>query len=112
LPTIDVVVPCYNYGRHLPDCIDSLLTQDGCDLRVLIIDDASTDGSAAVARALAAKDSRVSVLVHEANRGHIATYNEGIAWSSADYFLLLSADDALVPDALARAIAIMEARPR
>jgi hypothetical protein len=49
------------------------------------------------------------VLTHEKNRGHIATYNEGIEWLSADYMLLLSSDDMLAPGAFARAIALMEA---
>lgn len=56
-------------------------------------------------------DSRVEVIHHPANRGHIATYNEGIAWAAAEYFLLLSADDLLVPGALGRAMALMDARP-
>lgn len=111
MPAIDVLVPCYNYGRFLPEAVHSILSQDVDGLRVMVIDDASTDGSAAVARRLAAEDSRVTVRIHEANRGHIATYNEGIAAAAGDYFLLLSADDLLVPGALARAVALMEAEP-
>ncbi|MGX7704566.1 glycosyltransferase family 2 protein [Methylobacterium sp. Gmos1] len=111
MPAIDVLVPCYNYGRFLPDAVHSILSQDVDGLRVMVIDDASTDGSAAVARRLAAEDRRVTVRVHEANRGHIATYNEGIAAAAGDYFLLLSADDLLTPGALARAVALMEAEP-
>jgi Glycosyl transferase family 2 len=108
---IDVVVPCYNYGRFLNSCVGSLLEQSVRDLRVLVIDDASTDDSLSVARKLAEKDRRVSVVAHSQNKGHIATYNEGIAWASADYFLLLSADDLLVPGALERAIEIMDENP-
>jgi glycosyltransferase involved in cell wall biosynthesis len=44
-------------------------------------------------------------------KGHIDTYNEGIAWASAEYFLLLSADDLLVPGALERAVEVMDANP-
>jgi glycosyltransferase involved in cell wall biosynthesis len=88
-----------------------VLGQQGCDVRVLIIDDASTDDSLTVARSLAAEDSRVQVLAHEKNRGHIATYNEGIEWLSGDYMLLLSSDDMLAPGAFARAIALMEVNP-
>lgn len=109
MPTVDVVVPCYNYGRYLPDCVASVLGQEGCDVRVLIVDDASPDGSADVARRMAAADPRVTLIAHAANRGHIATYNEGIAWSSGDYFLLLSADDLLAPGALDRAVSVMQA---
>ena len=52
--------------------------QEGVDVRVLIIDDASPDDSAEVAKKIAARDPRVEVVVHATNRGHIATYNEGL----------------------------------
>lgn len=105
---IDVVVPCYNYGSFLNQCVDSLLNQAGVDLRVLIIDDASLDNTAEVAADFAGRDSRVTVVRHSANRGHIATYNEGIEWASAEYMLILSADDYLLPGALSRAAQLMD----
>jgi glycosyltransferase involved in cell wall biosynthesis len=108
---VDIVVPCYNYGRFLETCVASVLNQSIADVRVLIIDDASADDSVAVAKKLARDDRRVSVIAHPRNCGHIETYNEGIAWASADYFLLLSADDFLVPGALQRAIEVMDANP-
>jgi glycosyltransferase involved in cell wall biosynthesis len=105
---VDIVVPCYNYGRFLETCVRSVLNQSVSDVRVLIIDDASSDDSVAVGKRLAREDARVSLIAHSFNRGHIETYNEGIAWASADYFLLLSADDFLVPGALRRASKIMD----
>lgn len=112
MPSVDVVVPCYRYGSVLPTAVRSVLDQPGVDVRVLVIDDASGDGSAEVARSLAAADDRVEVVEHATNRGHLATYNEGLLeWASADYSVLLSADDALTPGALARATALLEAHP-
>lgn len=108
MSTIDVLVPCYGYGRYLKACVESALSQIGPDVRVLIIDDASPDETPEVARRLAQLDARVSYVRHEMNRGHIATYNEGIDWASADYTLLLSADDWVLPGAFARAVAVME----
>ena len=108
---VDIVVPCFNYGRFLEACVLSVLDQSVRNLRVLIIDDASTDDLFVIARQLAETNSRVNLIAHSENRGHIATYNEGIAWASADYFLLLSADDLLVPGALERAINVMDANP-
>lgn len=108
---IDIVVPCYNYGRFLEACVRSVLEQSIVDLRVLIIDDASCDDSLTTAKKLAASDSRVAVISHSRNWGHIHTYNQGIERASADYFLLLSADDLLVPGALERATAIMDRHP-
>ena len=43
--SVDVIVPCYRYGRFLRECVESVLTQKGVDVRVLIIDDASPDNS-------------------------------------------------------------------
>src|SRR5207253_8052097 len=80
-------------------------------VRVLIIDDASPDNTAEVAAELVREDPRVSFIRHIENKGHINTYNEGIEWASADYMLLLSADDYLLPGALSRATGLMEAHP-
>jgi GT2 family glycosyltransferase len=111
LAKVDVVVPCYNYGRFLAACVRSVLEQSVSDVRVLIIDDASSDDTLVVATRRAAEDRRVSIIAHTTNLGHIRTYNQGIAWASADYFLLLSADDFLLEGALARAVAIMDKNP-
>ena len=110
-PRVSVVIPCYNYGHFLPDCVGTVLDQPGIDLDVLIVDDASPDGSAQVAQRLADADPRVRLLAHATNQGHIATYNEGLAAADGDYVVLLSADDVVVPGALARSAALMEANP-
>jgi len=112
MASIDVFIPCYNYGRFLRQSVDSVRTQGIRELRILIIDDASTDDSLTVARELAQADPRIHVIGHPQNLGHIATYNEGIDWVEADYMLLLSADDLIAPGALRRAIDLMEAHPR
>jgi len=111
MASVDVAVPCYQYGRFLRGCVTSILQQDIRDLRVLILDNASTDTTPEVARALAAEDRRVEVVRHQVNQGHLASFNEGIDWATADYFMILCADDALAPGALPRAVAIMEEHP-
>jgi hypothetical protein len=111
-PSVSVVIPCYNYGRYLPQAVDSALSQEGVDVEVIVVDDASTDGSAAVAWRLASVDPRVTVVHHKVNQGHIATYNDGLSRAGGRYVTLLSADDLIAPGALARATALMEAHPR
>ena len=108
---VDVFVPCYNYGRFLGECVESILSQAGVDVRVLILDDSSSDDSPEVGRALAVANPRVEYRRHAVNRGHIATYNEGIDWVGGDFCLLLSADDVLTPGSLARATSVMEQHP-
>jgi glycosyltransferase involved in cell wall biosynthesis len=110
---VDVVIPCYNYGKFLADCVAGALDdQPGTDVRVLIIDDASTDDSAEIAQKLVAAYDRAEVIVHPVNQGHIATYNEGLLdWADGDYCVLISADDKLTPKALGRATDLMDAHP-
>ena len=110
-PTVDVIVPCFNYGRLLTDCVRSVLDQEGVSVRVLIMDDASTDNTEGVGRRLG-EDPRVEFRRHAMNRGHIATYNEALALVTANYVVLLSADDMLTPGALARATRLMDADSR
>ena len=111
LARIDVIIPCYNYGHFLYQCVNSVLGQEGVDVRILVIDDASPDNTGEVSAALALENPRVTVIRHTTNKGHINTYNEGIEWTSADYMLLLSADDYLLPGALNRAADLMDAHP-
>lgn len=110
-PSVTVVIPSYNYGRYLADCVHSVLAQEGVDVEAMIVDDASTDDSLAVATRLAESDERVTVVQHEQNMGHIPTFNEGLAKATGKYLALLSADDMLTRGSLARATAVMEARP-
>lgn len=111
MPTVDVIVPCFNYGRHLAACVDSVLSQHGVAVRVLIMDDASSDDTERIGRRLAA-DRRVEFRRHQRNVGHIATYNEALRLLTADACLLLSADDLLTPGALARAVAVLQSDGR
>ncbi|HEU5080698.1 MAG TPA: glycosyltransferase [Opitutaceae bacterium] len=109
--TVDVIIPCYKYAHFLRDCVQSVLTQTGAGVRVLIIDDCSPDNTPEIASQLVKEDSRVTYHRHEKNKRHIATYNEGIDWASSEYSLLLSADDYILPGSLGRAVAMMDADP-
>ncbi|WP_407119862.1 glycosyltransferase family 2 protein [Bradyrhizobium sp. STM 3561] len=108
---VSVVVPCYNYGRFLPDCLKSILTQEGVDIDIIVVDDASTDQSSQIARRFTDADSRVKLIRNSRNKGHIETYNIGFAQATGTYVFLLSADDVLTPGALARAATLMEMHP-
>jgi glycosyltransferase involved in cell wall biosynthesis len=111
MPCIDVAVPCYQYGRYLRDCVTSITSQDVEGLRVLIIDNGSTDNSLEVAQELARRDERITIAHHPHNLGQKHTYNQAIDWASAPYFMILDADDVLAEGALSRAVAIMDSDP-
>jgi glycosyltransferase involved in cell wall biosynthesis len=108
---VDVVVPCYNYGHFLTACIASALAQEGVYVNVLVVDDASTDHSAAIARAFAAEDSRVRLISLPTNVGMIPAVNRGIKEATGDYFVKLDADDLLPPGSLERSVALFERHP-
>jgi glycosyltransferase involved in cell wall biosynthesis len=110
-PSVSVVVPCFRYADVLEGCVESVLSQEGVDVRVLIVDDHSPDHTPEVAGRLARRDARVEYRRHRENQGLIATANEGLAWADGDHVVLLSADDLLTPGALARAAAVMHDAP-
>ena len=109
MSSVSVVIPSYNYARFLRGCVESVLMQKDVEVEVLIIDDCSSDDTDAVGQELAA-DPRVTYWRHKVNKGHIATYNEGLEWASADYLALISADDLLTPGALKRATTALDSR--
>ena len=111
MTTIDVAVPCYQYGRYLQDCVASITSQGIADLRVLIIDNGSTDDSLELAQELARVDRRITVVRHPRNLGQKHAYNEAIDWAASDYFAILDADDVLAEGALTRTVAVMDKTP-
>ena len=109
-PAVTAVVPAYNYARYLRDCTGSVLSQRDVDVRLIIVDDCSTDETPQVTAALAA-DPRVTVVRNEPNRGHIPSVNRGYELVETAYVVKLDADDLLAPGALARATALLDAHP-
>jgi glycosyltransferase involved in cell wall biosynthesis len=112
-PLVKVIVPCYNYAEYLDGCVESILGQDGVEVRVLIADDCSPDETPDVAARIARSDDRVEHRRNEENLGLISTVNRGLAWADdGDYVVVISADDMLTPGSLQRATGVMEANPR
>lgn len=110
-PRVSIIVPCYNYGRFLPYAVKSALSQEGVDPEVIIVDDASTDDSSAIAARLAHCDPRVRIIIQQSNRGHVVSFNVGYARASGEFIVRLDADDLLTPGSLARSVALFDAFP-
>jgi GT2 family glycosyltransferase len=106
-PLVDVIIPAHNAGKFLAAAIDSALAQRGVPLRVIVVDDGSTDDTATIARSYG--DS--VLVVSQANRGLAAARNRGIAESTAPYLAPLDADDVWRSGKLARQVALLEAHP-
>ena len=91
---LSVVIPCYNEAATLEMVVERVLSADilGLECEVIVVDDASSDGSADIAQALAAKDDRVSVLSHPVNRGKGAALRSGFELAGGDIVLVQDAD--------------------
>ncbi|PIQ36864.1 MAG: hypothetical protein COW59_10255 [Lysobacterales bacterium CG17_big_fil_post_rev_8_21_14_2_50_64_11] len=106
-PLVTIVTPAYNQAEYLAEAIESVLAQDYPNVEYIVIDDGSTDSTAAV---LARYDGRIKWL-SQANCGQAATLNRG--WSLAQGTILgyLSSDDLLAPNAISILVKTLQSQP-
>ena len=105
---ISVIVPIYNTGVFLPECLDSILAQDvQVPYEVLLVDDGSTDGCGEICDEYAAKDPRVRVF-HQENQGLSAARNTGIGAARGRYYAFVDSDDVVLPAYLSTLYAACE----
>jgi glycosyltransferase involved in cell wall biosynthesis len=97
---VSVIIPTHNRARLLPAAVASALNQSFRDLEIIVVDDASTDGTTDVRRQFL--DSRLRWLRHESPRGGAAARNSGIVQCRGEYVAFLDDDDEWHPDKLAR----------
>lgn len=102
-PTISVVIPCYNLGRYLPACIDSVMNQTmmaGANTgEIIIVDDCSTDNSLEIAKGLEQRyPNTITVIQTPSNLYLSGALNYGIEASTGRYVMPLDADNMLGPD--------------
>lgn len=100
----------YNGERYLRLAVDSILSQSFTDFEFLIVDDGSSDGSAAILDAYARQDARIRIL-RRGNKGLIVSLNELIAAARAPLIARMDCDDIAHPARFARQIAFLDARP-
>lgn len=108
---VTVMVPLYDYARYLPAMAESVLSQQGVDLELIIVDDVSTDDGLLVARAIAAADPRVTVIAQPVNGGPVACVHAALEIARGEFLWYLDADDLITPGSLARAVAVARAFP-
>ena len=108
-PKVSVIIPVYNTGNYLRDCLDSVVNQTLKDIEILCADDGSTDGSPAILREYAAKDSRIRVFTQKhSNAG--AARNMGLAHAAGEYLAFLDSDDYYEPLMLEHMLACAQDR--
>jgi glycosyltransferase involved in cell wall biosynthesis len=104
-PLVSVVIPCYNQAHFLREAVESARRQTYPNVEIIVIDDGSTDNTAAVAAALGVH------CVQQENRGLPGARNRGLEESTGDYVVFLDADDRLLPHGLEANADAFSARP-
>ncbi len=108
-PLVSVVIPCYNSEKVIRETIESVLVQTERNFEVIIVDDGSTDDTAAIAAS--SGDPRIHIL-RQSNSGASAARNTGIRAARGSFIAFLDSDDIWFPDFLARTLALLAASPQ
>ena len=105
-----MIIPAYNASAFLSDAVASVLVQTHRNVEVIVVDDGSTDETAALLAQWQARDPRVRA-VHQPNSGLAAARNAGLNAACGQYVAFLDADDVIHPEKLERQVAYLEAHP-
>lgn len=108
-PTVSVVIPVYNAESFIAETVESVLRQTFADFEIVIVDDASTDGTRGILTQIAKRNAHVRIVHNKTNLGVSKSRNRGIALSRGKYIALLDSDDLWVPDKLQRQVELIEA---
>ena len=110
MANVSVIMPAYNVTPYIGAAIDSVVAQTMPDWELLIVDDGSTDGTAAIVQAYAAKDPRIRLLT-QTNGGISVARNHALRRATGDFFAILDSDDLWEPRYLEGQLAIFAAHP-
>ena len=110
-PNVTVYVVNCNYGRYLLEAIESVLAQDHSGIDIVVVDDASTDDSAAILGRFE-QDPRIRIIRQHTRRGLTACCNAALRVARGDMVMRLDADDALHPSAVGKLAAVLQSDPQ
>ncbi len=104
---VSIITPVYNGEKYISETIESVIKQTYLDWEMIVVDDGSKDGSAAIVRLYAEKESRITLL-QQPNGGSASARNNGIRYANGQYIALLDSDDLWDPDFLKSQLALMK----
>jgi len=108
-PRVTVVMAVYNAAPYLGEAIASVLSQTYRDFELVVVDDASTDGSLAILESL--DDPRIRIVTHSNNQGASETRNEAIVAARGELIAIMDADDVCAPTRLEQQVAFLDTHP-
>jgi len=100
--SIGVIIPCFNHGEYLAESVESILNQTHENVRIVIVNDGSTDNTEEVARTFLEKDDRVGYMAFAENSGKWHALNQAISRLDTVFITTQDADDVSTPDRLER----------
>jgi len=109
MPRVTVVMAVYNAAPFLREAIASVLSQTWRDFELIVVDDASTDGSSAVVESC--DDPRIRIIRHQTNVGAALSRNDALAEARGDLIAIMDADDVSNPTRLQRQVEFLDAHP-
>ena len=104
-PLVTVVCLCYNHSRYVQEAVESVLNQTYKNVQIIIVDDASTDGSQVVIQKMVESYPTITFLSLKTNQGNCGAFNRGFELAKGDYVIDLAADDVLLPDRIEAGVA-------
>lgn len=105
---VSVITPCYNMEKYVADTIESVRNQTYPHWEMLIVDDASTDGTADILQSMAEKDERIKIFLNSTHSGIADARNQAIQMAQGHYLAYLDADDLWHPEKLQRQLRFMQ----
>ena len=103
-PLVSIIIPVYNTGEFLEECLNSVRSQTLRDIEIICVNDGSTDNSSEILAAFAAKDERIRV-IDRPNGGELAARNSGIHAATGQWLGFIDSDDKAAPDMFERLLA-------
>jgi glycosyltransferase involved in cell wall biosynthesis len=92
---VSVIIPIYNIEKYLAQCLDSVLSQTYKNLEIILVNDASTDGSLAICQKYAARNNRIKILNKKTNAGQSLARRDGVKKARAEYVCFVDGDDVI-----------------
>jgi len=112
-PLVSVIIPCYNNGKYIEECVRSVLNQSYTNFEIIIINDASTDDSAEKIKKLQEENpQKIQVITNKKNLERSVSRNKGMAKSKGEFICILDGDDRWYPSKLATQVRAMQDDPK
>ncbi len=107
-PLVSVICLCYNHEGYVNKAISSVLNQDYPNVELIIVDDASTDGSVVAIEKVIASNPNIQFIKQASNTGNCTAFNNALEYAKGEYVIDLAADDVLLSDRIALGVESLE----